>query len=502
MKQVSPLFTPVLWEGDHFRILDETLLPSRIEYIQASKVSEALEAVREMKTRAFGQVLAFLYAAALVVRGSKGKNPEALRELIMELADEFTQARPTFAFRAVAQFFFDSIRGDPIGQEAGSWMEEKIHEFIALSFDARDRRAKRAAELLPHPCQLLTHCNISGELVVVSQHCRAMGKDLHVIATETRPYLQGSRLTSWEVSRAGIAVSLIPDCAIAQVMEKGEVNAVLVGSDRSAQNGDIVNKVGTYPIALMAKEFGIPFYALVQHFNHVASGEDIPIEERPVSELFTFRGRSLAPDGLEGRYPAFDVTPASLISHLIGFDGAFTPVSFRQRFQKAPPPVSKRKKAEKPLILLYGLPPRDSYAYLSHALKAEQAQGILVPEMRPELLGVHVVAQELLERNMPTTLISDNMMGTFFAKGAVRRLILFYKELGERGPVGVCGSLLAVHLARSHGVPVELLASGVTETSPLDRDISTFMGYVVSPEGVPPYPVEPETIPWSLFKER
>jgi len=502
MQQVSPLYTPVLWEGDHFRILDETLLPARMEYIEVRKVSEAVEAVREMKTRAFGQVLALLYAAALVVRDNKGKSPEALRELIMELADEFTQARPTFAFKTIAQVFFDSFRGDPIGQEPGSWMEEKIHEFIALSLDARDRRAKSAAELLPHPCRLLTHCNISGELVVVAQYCRAMGKDLHVIATETRPYLQGTRLTSWEVSRAGIEVSLIPDCAIAQVMEKGQVNAVLVGSDRSAQNGDIVNKVGTYPIALMANEFGIPFYALVQHFNNVATGEDIPIEERPVSELFAFRGRSLVPDGLQGRYPAFDVTPASLISHLISFDGAFTPVSFRQRFQKVTPPTSERKRIEKPLILLYGLPPRGDYAYLSHALKAEQAQGILVPEMRPELFGAHVVTQELLERNIPTTLISDNMMGTFFAQGAVRRLVLFYKELGETGPVGICGSLLAVLLAKSHGVPIELLASGVTEHSPLDRDISTFMGQVVSPEGVAPYPVEPETIPWSLFKER
>jgi len=500
MQQVSPLYTPVLWEGDYFRILDETLLPSRMEFIKVNKVSEALQVVREMKTRAFGQVLVFLYAAALVVRDNKGKSPEALREQIVKLADEFTQARPTFGFSDLAQALFESFEGYPRGQEAGDWLEEKIHEFIARIVNARDHRDKQAAELLPQSCRLLTHCNISGELVAISRHCQAMGKDLHVIATETRPYLQGSRLTGWEVSQAGIDVALIPDCAIAQVMEKGQVNAVLVGSDRCAQNGDIINKVGTYPLALMAKEYGIPFYVLVQNPGHLAIGDDVPIEERPVTELFDFQGRSLMLEGLQGRYPAFDVTPASLISHLIGFDGTFTPEGFRERFQKVPPPGDERKRAGKSLILLYGFPRPESYAYLSQALKAERAECILVPEMRPELWGAHVVARELLERNIPTILISDNMMGTFFAQGAVRRLILFYKELGEKGPVGICGSLFAVLLARVHGVPVELLASGVAEHSAQDKDVSTFLGQVVSPEGVVLYPVEQETISWSIFK--
>ncbi|MCZ6625335.1 MAG: S-methyl-5-thioribose-1-phosphate isomerase [Deltaproteobacteria bacterium] len=500
----SPLFIPALWEGSHFKILDETLLPWKIDYITVDEVSQALQAVKEMKTRAFGQVLTFLYAAALVAQGTKTTNPEALKERLSQLAEEFTQARPTFNFKGLASFFSEWFRKLPAGEEVGSWIQGKAHELAARIIKAREERARRAAELLPNPCRLLTHCNISGELVAIARCCEEMGKKLYIIATETRPYLQGSRLTAWEAVQAGIKVSLIPDCAIAQVMAKEEVDAVLVGSDRSAQNGDIINKVGTYPVALMAKEFGIPFYVLVQDPGSLAKGDDVLIEERPIAELLTFQGRSLFPEdaeGIGGRYPAFDLTPASLISSLIGFDGVFTPEEFRQRFQKASPSTKEGKKNPEKYLLLYGIPKRNSYTYLSHALKAEQGQSVLVPEMRPELWGAHVVARELLERNIPTTLISDNMMGTLFAQGQIQHLCLFYSELSEKGPVGICGSLLAVLLARTHGVSVELLASEEAKQAPLDRDISTFLSQRVSPEGVAIYPIEREVVPWSLFKE-
>ncbi|MGH7775030.1 MAG: hypothetical protein ACREQA_22615 [Candidatus Binatia bacterium] len=505
----SPLFTPALWEGNRFKILDETLLPWKLEYITVSDVSQALQAVKEMKTRAFGQVLTFLYAAALVAQGYKAKEPQPLQERLHQLTEEFCQARPTFDFKGIAYFFSDWFRELPAHGDVGSWVERKIHELVTSMRKARQGRARRAAELLPNPCRLLTHCNISGELVAVARCCEAMGKELLVFATETRPYLQGSRLTAWEVAQAGIKVALIPDCAIAQIMDKGEVNAVLVGADRSAQNGDIINKVGTYPLALMAKEYGIPFYVLVQDPRSLARGEDVLIEERPVAELLTFQGRSHAPEGLQGRYPAFDLTPASLISFLIGFDGTFTPEAFRQRFQRTSTGALRLRSGQAPdvkierekYLLLYGIPRPDSYPYLSHALKAEQIQSVLVPEMRPELWGVQVLTHELLERNIPTTLISDNMMGTFFAQGQIHRLYLFYTELSEKGAVGICGSLLTVLLARAHGVPVELLAFAEAKAAPLDRDISTFLGQRVTPEGVAIYSIGREMIPWSLFKE-
>jgi methylthioribose-1-phosphate isomerase len=496
----SPLFEPALWEGNGFKVIDETLLPWKLEYITVSEVSQALQVVKGMRTRAFGQVLTFLYTAALVARKYEAKDPEPLRRRIAELAEKFTEARPTFDFRALANFFSDWFGDVHFGDEVGSRIEGKVHEFVTYMRKAREQRARRAAEILPNPCRLLTHCNISGELVAVAQYCEEMGKEIYVTSTETRPYLQGSRLTAWEVSDAGISVTLIPDCAVAQVMAKGEVNAVLVGSDRSAQNGDIVNKVGTYPVAVTAKEYGIPFYVLVQYPGPLASGDEATVEERPVDELLTFQGRCHTPEGLRGRYPAFDVTPASLISSLIDFDGTFTPESFRQKFQRSSPLAKNRRKGEEKYLLTYGIPKRSHYAHLSYALKAELVQTVLVPEMRPELWGVHVVAHELLKRNIPTTLISDNMMGTFFAQGQIQRLYLFYTELSEKGPLAMCGSLLAVLLARAHGVPVELLEAEPASQSPIDRDVSTLLGQSVCSKGIAIYPIEREMIPWSLLK--
>jgi len=501
----SPLFIPALWKGNHFQILDETLLPWKMEYIPVHEVSEAVEIVKKMKTRAFGQVLTFLYSAALTAQGFKGKNPETLREQLTQLTEEFTRARPTFNFKGLARSFSEWFRDLPSGQEVGSRIEGKAREMAARIIQAREDRARRTAEILPNPCRLLTHCNISGELVAVAQHCKKIGKDLSVIATETRPYLQGSRLTAWELAQAGASVTLIPDNAIAQVMAKKEVDAVLVGSDRCAQNGDVINKVGTYPLALMAKEYGLPFYALVQDPGSLVKGDDAPIEERPASELLSFQGRSLIPeemDKITGRYPAFDVTPASLVSLLISFDGSFTPDSFRQKFQNAPLPPRESKLERKRYLLLYGIPKQSDSSLLASALKGEDAETVLLPEMRPELWGAHVVTQRLLEKKIPTTLISDNMMGTFFAQGQIQRLYLFYAELTDKGPVGLCGSLYTALLARAHKVPIELFASEEARRAPLDQDISTFMGQKIVPEGVALCPIEKELIPWSVFKEK
>ena len=499
----SPLFKPVLWEEGRFKVLDETQLPWRIEYIVVSEISEALRAVKEMKTRAFGQVLTFLYAAALVARGARGASSEALRDRLTQLAEQFTEARPTFDFKGFLSFFSPWFASLPPGEAAGSWIESKIHESVSQIAKNRTERARLAAELLPNPCRLLTHCNVSGELVSVANWCQEMGKELRVIATETRPYLQGSRLTAWEIAQAGVRVDLIPDSAIAQVMAKGEVDAVVVGADRCARNGDIINKVGTYPIALVAKEYGVPFYALVQDPGQLERGGDVEIEERPSAELYHLQGRSLLPQGgqaIQGRYPAFDMTPAALISCLVGFDGSYTPESFRGRFQPQSAAPDSQKAAPS-YLLLYGIPKRTSYAALARLLKTEKCQSFLLPEMRPELWGLHLVAEGLRRENAPAHLISDNMMGTFFAQGAIQQLYLYYVDLGAKGPVGLCGSLLAAHLARAHGVPVEILGAEAAEASVPDRDVSTFMGERVSPEGVALYPVEREVIPWSLFKK-
>jgi hypothetical protein len=234
-------------------------------------------------------------------------------------------------------------------------------------------------------------------------------------------------------------------------------------------------------------------------------GEDVPIEERPAKELLTFQGEPLLVEGgdkLTARYPAFDVTPAALITCLVGFDDLFTPESFKRRYLKESVPAAQNgmKSGEK-YLLVFGLPRKSDYSFLAHALKAEEAHRILIPEMRPQLWGARVVARELVKRQTPATLISDNIMGTLFAQGQIHRLYLFYRGLAEHGAAAICGSLLAARLARAHGVGIELLESEETKELPLDVDVSTFLGHKMLSPRVAVYPIENELLPWGLLKQ-
>jgi methylthioribose-1-phosphate isomerase len=500
----SPLFEPVLWQGASFKILDEIQVPEKIEYLDVNEVEQALSAVREMKTRAFGQVLTFLYSAALLADRYSGNEPGPLRERLAQLTQQFCDARPTFDFRGLGGFFEEWFEQLPSGVNVGATIAKQAREFGQQIVCARSARAKRVATILPNPARVLTHCNVSGELVAVAHYCNELGKEFSVIATETRPYLQGARLTGWELAQAGVTVSLIPDCAVAQVMASGAVNAVIVGADRSAQNGDVINKVGTYPIACMAKEYDVPFHALVQDPRSLQRGADVPIEERPANELLTFQGMPLvagADSGISARYPSFDVTPARLITYLVGFEDLYTPETFRRKYRVTVYGDNDAKaKVNGKYLLIYGIPPKSQYSFLRSALQAEQAERVLVPEMRPQLWGAQVIAPELLKRHAPTTLISDNIMGTLFAQGEIRKLCLFYESLTEAGPKGICGSLVAVQLARLHGVPIELFSGEGRSDSTADQDVSTFMGKKICPAGVAVRPVEAEVVPWALFK--
>ena len=500
----SPLFEPVLWHGEGFKILDELAVPECLTYLEVNEIGQALDAVREMKTRAFGQVLTFLYSGALLAQQYEGGEVAALRQTLAQMTEQFCAARPTFDFKGLGGYFEGWFGELPAGANIGATIAGRAREFAKQIIRSRHARAKRVALLLPNPARVMTHCNVSGELVAIARYCRDLGKEFSVIATETRPYLQGARLTAWELAQAGITVSLIPDCAIAQLMASGDVNAVIVGADRVAQNGDVINKVGTYPLALMARDYGVPFHALVQDPRALARGADVLIEERPASEILMFQGEPVAAGGnrtLGGRYPSFDVTPARLISHLVGFDDLYTPETFRQKYQARPAVEIDNAKLTGKYLLVYGIPPKNQYAFLLSALKAEQAESILVPEMRPQLWGARVVAPALLERAAPTTLISDNMMGILFAQGEIRKLCFFYYGLAEAGPSGICGSLLTVRLARLHGVPIELFNGAPKTDALMDRDVSTFLGKKICPAGVSIRSIEDEVVPWSLFKE-
>jgi methylthioribose-1-phosphate isomerase len=499
----SPLFEPVLWHDRGFKILNEIILPDEVSYIDVNAVSQAVDAVREMKTRAFGQVLTFLYAGALLAQDNAQDNADALRRRLSEMTRQFCSSRPTFDFEGLVVFFEDWLSKLPAGAPAGEAVAEQARTFGRQIVRGRLVRAQLAASILPNPTRLLTHCNVSGELVAVAQYCKALGKEFSVIAGETRPYLQGARLTAWELAQAEVAVSLIPDCAVAQVLANGDANAIIVGADRVAQNGDVINKVGTYPLALMAKEYSVPFHALVQDPRSLAAGADVEIEERPTNELLTFQGELLVPEsrpGLMARYPAFDVTPAALITHLIGFDALYTPDTFRRKYQTETASQAARAGASGKYILVHGVPPRQQLAFLHSALKAERAESVLVPEMRPQLWGAQVVARELLECQIPVTLIADNMMGTLFAQGEIRKLCLFYDDLTETGPKAVCGALLATRLARLHGVAVELFSAAAQPAVSRDNDVTTFLGRSICPPGVAAHAVGAEVIPWALLK--
>jgi eIF-2B alpha/beta/delta-like uncharacterized protein len=182
-------------------------------------------------------------------------------------------------------------------------------------------RAEEAASLMKDGDAILTHCHVSGEMAMVGEICRRDKKNVKFYATETRPYFQGSRLTAWELSRQQLDVTLVPDNAVGKLMSDGKIDCVLVGSDRSAKNGDFANKIGTYQIALLARHFNIPFYVLVQPSQCLESGKDIPIEIRGDEEILLFNGRWLGDKRLKAYYPGFDVVPHEYVTKHIAIHG-------------------------------------------------------------------------------------------------------------------------------------------------------------------------------------
>jgi methylthioribose-1-phosphate isomerase len=306
-----------------FDIIDETLLPERVRYVNVKDYREAAEIIRSMKTRAFGQLLAVLYAMIITARNS---TRDSLLDQITDAASVLNTSRPTFAFSQytslVVKFAKDALIQDK--EQPSEFVEKRITDLLEKIKTMRIKRAALAAGLVDDGDHILTHCNTSGELLLMAQFCRNAGKIIKIYATETRPYFQG-KLTSWEMSREGFDVTLIPDNRVAGIIKNGIVNKVVTGSDRVALNGDIVNKTGTFQIALAAKKFGIPFYAFVQNPGEINTGDDIPIEFRNSDELTLHKGKRLYPSFVNAFYPAFDVTPGCYINMLITFDKIINP---------------------------------------------------------------------------------------------------------------------------------------------------------------------------------
>ncbi len=318
----SVLFWPVRLEGEIVYILDETKIPQKVVYLKVTGYKGAIEAVVDMKTRAFGQFLTVCYAFMLEVKKDEGKSKESLLKHLEVVAKAFNESRPTFPFEEVTGMllgFARKVYGAPDFKKAFlGLMEGFLEDGIRKE---RYARARQAAELVKDHDRILTHCHVSGEMALIGEFCRKANKRIKFFATETRPYFQGARLTAWELKREGFDVTLVPDNAVGKLLSDGDIDCVIVGSDRSAENGDFANKIGTYQIALLAKYFNVPFYVLTQPSKKLKSGEDIPIEIRDDDEILTYQGKRLAAEKAKAYYPGFDVVPAELVTKHIAIHG-------------------------------------------------------------------------------------------------------------------------------------------------------------------------------------
>ncbi|MDO9572614.1 MAG: S-methyl-5-thioribose-1-phosphate isomerase [Candidatus Omnitrophota bacterium] len=294
----SPLFWPIQLKGNVIYILDETALPQKLIFIKAKNYLQACSAIKRMKTRAVGQVLLVMYAFILSKRQNKNLD---------KVAAAINATRPTLSFK----FLTDMVLGM---EKSGAPLEQSILGFLDMLKEKRIQQAKDTANLLKNKDIILTHCNVSGLMPLIAQFAKEQGKEISFYVTETRPYFQGSRLTAWEIMRAGFDVTIITDNMVAYLLSKGRVTKVIVGADHLTLNGDIANKIGTYQIAVVAKYFKIPFYVLCPPASKLRSGKEIKIEIRPPNELKIYQGLYLAPKEVKAYYPAFDVTPAKLIT--------------------------------------------------------------------------------------------------------------------------------------------------------------------------------------------
>ncbi|MBI5441688.1 MAG: S-methyl-5-thioribose-1-phosphate isomerase [Deltaproteobacteria bacterium] len=324
-------FQTLEWMGDRLVLLDQTLLPRQEVYRECLDYRAVVRAISDMIVRGAPAIgVAAAYGVALAAREFSGFSSEAFRRELEGAMAALAATRPTAVnlfwaierMRAKAQ----SLAGELPARVAEALVAEA--ELVCREdVEANRRMGRFGAELLPDPCTVLTHCNAGalatagyGTALGVVRAAVEAGKRVHVIADETRPFLQGCRLTAWELQRDGVPVTLIADNMAGYRLKLGGVDAVIVGADRIAANGDVANKIGTYSVSVLARENAVPFYVAAPLSTidfSLVSGEEIPIEERAPAELTHCAGAHLAPEGVGVWNPAFDVTPAANVSAMI-----------------------------------------------------------------------------------------------------------------------------------------------------------------------------------------
>ena len=336
-------YAAIEWVGELggcLRIMDQTLLPTEARTIECRKPEEVEEAIRRLRVRGAPAIgVAAAMGAVLGIRDSAATSGQELVRELRSVADFLAAARPTAVNLAWALNRMVQVAGENCSLPAPDLKRRLLDEALAIrDEDVRMCRAigEHGAQLLADGDGVLTHCNAGalatagcGTALAAIFVAHEQGKRLHIFADETRPLLQGARLTTWELMQAGLDVTLICDNTAAQVMKEGRVQRVIVGADRIAANGDAANKIGTYSVAVLAREHGIPFYVAAPSSTfdlNLPDGSAIPIEHRDAEEVTQgFGGRRIAPEGVKVYSPAFDVTPAGYIASIITERGVIAP---------------------------------------------------------------------------------------------------------------------------------------------------------------------------------
>jgi methylthioribose-1-phosphate isomerase len=319
------------WTDKGVRFIDQTKLPMEETYVNCTTHQQVADVIRDMVVRGAPAIgVAAAMGIALGVQNSKAANGGDLKRDFDLICEAMGKTRPTavnlfWAIRRM-QEKFETLRVRPIPQVKQSLIEEakRMH---AEDIAANQAMGLHGATLMPASGGVLTHCNAGalatcgyGTALGVIRAAFEQGKKIHVYADETRPFLQGSRLTAWELMKDGIPTTVISDNMSGAMMKQGKIQAIVVGADRIAANGDVANKIGTYTVAVLAKEHSIPFYVAAPISTvdlATPDGSQIPIEQRNSREVTHIAGKQMVPEGVSVENPAFDVTPAKYVTAIV-----------------------------------------------------------------------------------------------------------------------------------------------------------------------------------------
>ena len=319
------------WTDSGVRFIDQRRLPTEEVYVTCATYEEVADAIRNMTVRGAPAIgVAAAMGIALGTRDAEASHVSELRRAFDEICEVIGETRPTavnlfWAIRRM-QHKFEACAELPVDQIRQALITEAQRMYVE-DIAANEAMGRHGATLMPASGGVLTHCNAGalatcgyGTALGVIRAAVEAGKKLHVYADETRPFLQGSRLTAWELMKDGIPTTVISDNMAGAMMKQGKIGAVVVGADRIAANGDVANKIGTYTVAVLAKEHGIPFYVAAPFSTvdlETPDGSKIPIEQRSTREVTHIAGKAIAPEGVKVENPAFDVTPAKYVAAII-----------------------------------------------------------------------------------------------------------------------------------------------------------------------------------------